>query len=58
MNETVNKLLAEDKFMREMYLRQPEFTYSTCGPFIKNKERIQKFNETGDSRHIYQNELG
>ena len=57
MNETVNKLLAEDKFMREMYLRQPEFTYSTCGPFTKNKERIQKFNETGDSRHIYQNEL-
>ena len=33
------------------------FTYSACGPFTKNKERIQKFKETGDSRYIYQNEL-
>ena len=41
-----------------MHLRQPRFTYSTCGLFTKNKERIQKFNETGDSRYIYQNELG
>ena len=40
MNETVNKfLLAGDKFMSEMNLRQPAFTYSACGPFTKNKER-------------------
>ena len=40
MNETVNKfLLAGDKFMSEMNLRQPGFTYSACGPFTKNKER-------------------
>ena len=43
--------------MPEMYLREPRFTYSTCGPFIKNKERIQKPKETGNSRYIYQNEL-
>ena len=40
-----------------MHLRRPVFTYSTCGRFTKNKERIQKFKETGDSRYIYQNEL-
>ena len=40
-----------------MHLRQPGFTYSACGPFTKSNERIQKFKETGDSRHIYQNEL-
>ena len=33
------------------------FTYSACGTFTKNKERIQKFKETEDSRYIYQNEL-
>ena len=38
-----------------MHLRQPGFTYSTCGPFRKNKDRIQKFKETGASRYIYQN---
>ena len=43
--------------MPEMYLRQPGFTYSVCGPFTKNKERIQKFKQTGDSRYIYRNEL-
>ena len=43
MNEIVNKfLLAGDKFMPEMHLKQPGFTYSACGPFAKNKERIQK----------------
>ena len=43
MNETVNRfLLAGDKFMPEMHLKQPGFTYSACGPFTKNKERIQK----------------
>ena len=58
MNTTVNKLLLTgDKFMPEMHLRQPGFTYSARGPFIKNKERIQKFKKTEDLRYIYQNEL-
>ena len=58
MNEIVHKfLLGGDKFMPEMHLRQPGFTYSACGLFKKNKERAQKCNETGDSRYIYQNEL-
>ena len=58
MGEIINKfLLAGAKFMSEMYLRQPKFTYSAWGPFTKNNKRIQKFTETGDSRCIYQNEL-
>ena len=58
MNEIVIKfLLAGDRFVPEMHLRQPGFAYSACGPFTKNKEQIQKFKETGDSRYIYQNEL-
>ena len=58
MNETENKfLLARDKFTLKMHLRHSVFTYSACGPFTKNKERIQNFLETGDSRYIYQNEL-
>ena len=40
-----------------MDLRQPEFTYSPCGPFTKYKGRVQKFKETGDSRCYYQNKL-
>ena len=39
-----------------MHLKQPQFTYSACGPFTEKKERIQKFKETGDSRYIYKNE--
>ena len=58
MSDIINKfLLAGDKFMPEMHLRQPGFTYSACGPFTRNKKRIQKFKETGDSRYIYKNEL-
>ena len=58
MNEIVNKfLLAGDKFMAEMHLRQPGFTDSGCKPFTKNKERIQKFKETGDAQYIYQIKL-
>ena len=42
MNEIVNKfLLARDKLMPEMYLKQPRFSYSGCEPFTKNKERNQ-----------------
>ena len=40
-----------------MHLRQPQFTYSTCGPFSKHKQRIQKFKETGDTNYIYKNKL-
>ena len=43
--------------MPEMHLKQPGFIYSACVPLTKNKERIQKFKETGDSRYIYKNEL-
>ena len=58
MNEIVNKfLLTGDQFMPEMHLKQPGFTYSACGAFTKNKERFQKFKETGDKSYIYRNEL-
>ena len=58
MNETINKfLLAGDKFMPEMRLKQPGFTYSACGPFTKNKKRIEKFMQTGNTDFIYKNEL-
>ena len=54
----VNKfLLVGDKCMHEMYLKQPGFTYNACGPFTKNKERIEKFLQTGDTNVIYKNEL-
>ena len=58
MNNIINKfLLAGEKFMPEMHLRQPQFTYSACEPFTKHKQRIQKFKETGDTNYIYKNEL-
>ena len=58
MYEIVNKFLfGGGKFISEMHLKQPGFTYSACGPFTKNKERIQKFKETGDTSYIYKNEL-
>ena len=58
MNEIVNKfLLARDKFMPEMHLKQPGFTYSVCGPFTKNKERIKNFMQTRNTDFIYKNEL-
>ena len=58
MNDIINKfVLAGDKFIPKMHLRQPGFTYGACRPFTKNKERMEKFKETGDSRYIYKNEL-
>ena len=58
MNETVNKfLLVGDKFMLVMHLKQPGFPYSACVPFTKNKERIEKFMQTGNTNFIYKNEL-
>ena len=58
MNEIVNKfLLVGDKFVPEMCIKLPGFTYSACGSFNKNKERVQNFKETGDTKYIYKNEL-
>ena len=58
MNEIVKKFfLAGDKFMPEMHLRQPGFIHSACGPFTKNKERTEKFMQTGDIDFICRNEL-
>ena len=58
MNNIINKfLLAGDKFMPEMHLRQPQVTYNACRPFTRHKQRIQKFKETGDTNYIYKNEL-
>ena len=58
MNEIVNKfLLARNKSIPEMHLKQTGFTYSACGPFTRNKERIEKFMQTGNTDFIYGNEL-
>ena len=58
MNEIINKfVLTGEKSMAEVDFKQPGFTYSACGPFPKNKQRIQKFMETGDTKYIYRNEL-
>ena len=58
MNEIINQfLLVGDKFMPEMHLRQSGFTYSACGPFTRNKERIEKFMHSGNTDFIYKNEL-
>ena len=58
MGHVINKcLLLGDKFMSEIHLRQPQSTYSACGPFTRHEERIQKFKETGETNYIYMNEL-
>ena len=58
MNNLINKfLLAGDKFMPEIHLRQPLFTYGACGPFTRHEERIQKFKEIGDTNYVFKNEL-
>ena len=58
MNEIVTKfLLAGDKFLPEMHLKQAGFTYSTYGSFTINKKRIHKFMQTGDTNYIYKNDL-
>ena len=58
MNNVIkNFLLAGDKFMPEMHLRQPHFVYSACGPFTRHKERIKEFKRTGDTSLLYRNEL-
>ena len=58
MNKIMNKfLLTGDRFMPEMHLKQSGFTYSACGPFTKNIERIEKFMKTGNTDFISKNEL-
>ena len=58
MNKIINKfLLNGDKFMPELHLKQPGFTYRACGPFTKHREWIQKFRETVNLKHLYRNEL-
>ena len=58
MNEIVKKrLLAGDKFMPEMHLKQPGFTYSASDSFTRNKERIEKFMQTENTDSIYKKSL-
>ena len=58
MSKIINKfLLVCDKFMPEMHLKQPRFAYSACSPFTKNKERIDKFMQTGNTDFVYKNEI-
>ena len=58
MNNIINKfLLADDKFMPEMHLRQPQFVHSACGPFTRHEERIKEFKRTCDTRLLYRNAL-
>ena len=58
MNKVISKfLLAGDKFMAKLNLKQLGFTYSACGQFTKHCERIQKFRETGNLKHLYKNEF-
>ena len=58
MNKIVKKfLLTGDRFMPELYLSQPEFTYSACKLFTKHREWIKKCRETGNLNHLYRNEL-
>ena len=56
MNKTIYTfLLTADKFMPELHLKQSGFTYGPCRPFTKHRERIQKFRETGNLKHLYKN---
>ena len=43
--------------MPESHLKQPEYTYSPCGPFTKHQEKYEKFGETGNLKYLYKNEL-
>ena len=58
MNEIVNKLLlVGNKFISEIHLKQRSFTYSACCPFTKNRNRIEKFMQKGNTDYIYKNDL-
>ena len=59
MNKIINNFfLTGDKYMPLLHLRQPGFTYSVCGPFTKHHERIKKFRESSNLKHLYRNKLG
>ena len=58
MNNIINTfLLAGDKFMPEMHLRQPQFIYSACGPFTRHRKTVKNFKQAGDTHYIYRNDL-
>ena len=58
MNKIINTFsLNGNQFMPELHLKQPGFTYSACGRFTKHRERIQKFRDTGNLKHLHRNEL-
>ena len=58
MNEIANKfLLAGEQFIPKLHVKQLGFTYSTCGPFTKNKERIEKFMQTRNEDYIFKKDL-
>ena len=56
MNKVINKfILTGDNIMPDLHLKQSGFTYGACGPFTKHRERIQKFRETRNLKHLYRN---
>ena len=56
LNKIIHKLLLTgDKFMVQLHLKHPGFTYSASGPFTKLRERIQKVRETGNLKYLYRN---
>ena len=58
MNKIINNFsLTGVKFMPELHLKQPTLCYSACGPFSRRRERIKKFRETGNLKHLHRNEL-
>ena len=58
MNKIINSfLLTGDRFMPELHLKHAGFTCSACGPFTKHREKIQKFREAGNLKHLYRNKL-
>ena len=50
-------LITGDKLMPKLHFKQQGFTCNACGPFSKHCERIQKFREAGNLKHLYRNEL-
>ena len=46
-------MLIGNKFMPELHLRQPGFSFSACGTFTKHGKSIQKSRQTDDLMHLY-----
>ena len=58
MNKIIHKLLfTGDKFMSELHLKEPRFTYSSCRPFTEHREKVQRFRETDNLKYLYRNKL-